>query len=174
MDISVNHPVEGGVYRGDGKQEALAAISQFLVFKLDSEEYGIDIRSVQEIRYYETPTHLVNTPVYVRGVVNLRGTIVPVLDLRVKFDLGKVSYDDSTLVIVINIGAGTVGLVVDGVSDVVALTPEQLCEAPDFCGVIDRDSVLALGSINGRMLILLDIEKFVSGTAVGLMRTQVH
>ena len=110
----------------------LNAIREFLAFKLGSEEYGIDILRVQEIRSYEQPTRMANAPAFLKGVINLRGVIVPIVDMRMKFNLDKVDYDGFTVVIVLNIGKQVVGMVVDGVSDVITLTPEQLRPVPDF------------------------------------------
>lgn len=134
-------------------------IREFLAFKLGQEEYGVDILRVQEIRSFEQPTRMVNAPEFILGVVNLRGVIVPVIDMRIKFRMDEVKYDSFTVVIVLNIGKQVVGMVVDAVSDVITLAPEQLRPVPEFSGAIDAGSVLAIGSIAERMLILLDIEK---------------
>ena len=109
----------------------VTSIQEFLSFKLASEEYGIDILRVQEIRSYEAPTRIANAPAFVKGVINLRGVIVPIIDMRLKFNLGEVNYDGFTVVIVLNIGRQVVGIVVDSVSDVITLTPEQLRPVPD-------------------------------------------
>ena len=110
---------------------APTALREFLAFKLGAEEYGIDILRVQEIRSYEEPTHIANAPAFVKGVVNLRGVIVPIVDMRLKFNLDTVNYDSFTVVIVLNIGSRVVGMVVDAVSDVITLTPEQLRPVPE-------------------------------------------
>ncbi len=152
--------------------DAPTPIREFLAFKLGDEEYGVDILRVQEIRSYEHPTHMVNTPQHILGVVNLRGVIVPIVDMRIKFDLPQVKYDGFTVVIVLNIDSKVVGMVVDAVSDVITLEPEQLRAAPDISGVIDSESVLALGTVNDRMLILLDIERVMGGAEMGLAARQ--
>lgn len=138
------------------------AIREFLAFKLGHEEYGIDILRVQEIRSFEQPTRMVNAPEFILGVVNLRGVIVPIIDMRIKFRMDEVKYDSFTVVIVLNIGRQVVGMVVDAVSDVITLAPEQLRPVPEFAGAIDAGSVLAIGSVGERMLILLAIEKVMS------------
>ena len=148
---------------------AALAIREFLAFKLGSEEYGINIQCVQEIRSYEEPTRMANMPPFIKGVVNLRGVIVPILDLRIKFQQATVNYDGFTVVIVLNIGRQVVGMVVDGVSDVLTLTPEQLRPAPEFSSTIGSDYLLAIGSVQNRMLILLDIEKLMSAPEMGLV-----
>jgi purine-binding chemotaxis protein CheW len=157
---AANHPV--------------VTIREFLAFKLGREEYGIDILRVQEIRSFEQPTRMVNAPDYILGVVNLRGVIVPIIDMRIKFGMDEVRYDSFTVVIVLNIGQQVVGMVVDGVSDVITLAPEQLRPVPEFSGAIDAGSVLAIGSVGERMLILLDIEKALggAGAVAGAMSVQ--
>lgn len=145
------------------------AIREFLTFKLGTEEYGINIQCVQEIRSYEEPTRMANMPPFIKGVVNLRGVIVPILDMRLKFNQAQVSYDAFTVVIVLNIGHQVVGMVVDGVSDVLTLTPEQLRPAPEFSSTIGSDYLMAIGSVGERMLMLLDIEKLMTGAEMGLV-----
>ena len=145
------------------------AISEFLAFKLGNEEYGIDILRVQEIRSFERPTRMANAPEHILGVVNLRGVIVPVVDMRIKFKLSPVNYDSFTVVIVLNIGTRVVGMVVDGVSDVITLSPAQLRPVPDFSSAIGSDHLLAIGSLEDRMLILIDIEKLMSSADLGLV-----
>jgi purine-binding chemotaxis protein CheW len=141
---------------------------EYLTFRLDQEEYGIDILKVQEIRGYEPPTRVANAPSFIKGVVNLRGTIVPIVDMRLKFNCAKAEYDSFTVVIVLNLRNRIVGIVVDSVSDVMELPPESLKAAPDIDSVIDSGSVLGLGSLGDRMLILLDIERLMSAPDMGL------
>lgn len=149
--------------------EATAAgAREYLTFRLDQEEYGIDILKVQEIRGYEPPTRIANAPSFIKGVVNLRGTIVPIVDMRLKFNCSKAEYDSFTVVIVLNLRSRIVGIVVDSVSDVMELPADSLKAAPDIDSVIDGDSVLGLGSLGDRMLILLDIEKLMAGADMGL------
>lgn len=150
------------------------AIREFLAFKLGDEEYGIDILRVQEIRSFERPTRMANAPAYILGVVNLRGVIVPIVDMRIKFNLSEVNYDTFTVVIVLNIGKQVVCMVVDGVSDVITLTPEQLRLVPDFSSSIGSEHLLAIGSVGQRMLILLDIEKLMSSVEMGLVAQTTH
>ncbi len=148
--------------------EAATSIREFLAFKLGREEYGVDILRVQEIRSFEQPTRMANAPAFILGVVNLRGVIVPIVDMRIKFGMGEVKYDSFTVVIVLNIGKQVIGMVVDGVSDVMTFTPEQLRPVPEFSGAIDDNHVLAIGSVGDRMLILLDIERLMGSAALGL------
>jgi purine-binding chemotaxis protein CheW len=145
-----------------------AGAREYLTFRLDREEYGIDILKVQEIRGYEPPTRIANAPSFIKGVVNLRGTIVPIVDMRLKFNCAMAQYDSFTVVIILNLRQRIVGIVVDSVSDVMELAPENLRAAPDVDSVIDGDSVMGLGSLGDRMLILLDIEKLMSGEDMGL------
>ncbi|WP_066742647.1 chemotaxis protein CheW [Cupriavidus sp. D384] len=141
--------------RADGAGE------EFLAFRLGREEYGIDILKVQEIRGYEQVTQIANAPDYLKGVVNLRGTIVPIIDLRIKFNQAEISYDQYTVVIIVDIHERTTGIVVDGVSDVLTLTPSQIKPAPALSGGMATDYIRGLGSLEGRMLILTDIEKLM-------------
>ena len=145
------------------------SLREFLAFKLGAEEYGIDILRVQEIRSYEEPTRIANVSPFIKGVVNLRGVIVPIVDMRLKFNLEQANYDNFTVVIVLNIGNRVMGMVVDAVSDVITLTPEQLHPVPEFNSAIASDHLLAIGAIEQRMLILVDIEKLMTSPEMGLV-----
>jgi len=149
--------------------ESKGNICEYLTFRLDREEYGIDILKVQEIRGYEPPTRIANAPSFIKGVVNLRGTIVPIVDMRLKFNCANAQYDAFTVVIILNLHQRIVGIVVDSVSDVMGLIPDQMRGAPDIESIIDSDSIIGLGSLGERMLILLDIEKLMSGLDMGLV-----
>ncbi|NRR29756.1 chemotaxis protein CheW [Oxalobacteraceae bacterium] len=144
---------------------------EYLAFTLGSEEYGIDILKVQEIRGYETVTRIANAPEFIKGVINLRGIIIPVVDMRIKFNLGTPVYDQFTVVIILNIGGRIVGMVVDSVSDVTTLTPEQVKPAPEMGTAFSTDYMIGLGTIDERMLILVDIDKLMSSSEMGLMET---
>jgi len=147
---------------------------EFLTFTLGKEEYGIEILKVQEIRSYEQVTTIANAPEFIKGVVNLRGVIVPVVDMRIKFNLGKAEYDQFTVVIILNVAGRVVGMVVDGVSDVISLGPEQIRPAPDFSSCFDTTYITGLGTIDSRMLILMDIEKLMGSTDMGLIEHSVN
>ncbi|MDO9093526.1 MAG: chemotaxis protein CheW [Rubrivivax sp.] len=151
--------------------KALAAPREVLTLRLGGEEYGIDILRVQEIRSYEQPTRLAGAPPHVLGVTNLRGVIVPIVDLRCRFGL-DVACGSDTVTVVLAVGGRTVGAVVDAVSDVVALTPAQIKPAPAFSGVIDAGHITGIATLGdgerARMLILLDIEQLMSGADMGL------
>lgn len=149
--------------------ESNTKVCEYLTFRLDREEYGIDILKVQEIRGYEPPTRIANAPPFIKGVVNLRGTIVPIVDMRLKFNCANAQYDAFTVVIILNLHHRIVGIVVDSVSDVMGLVPEQMRAAPDIDSIIDSDAIIGLGSLDDRMLILLDIEKLMSGLEMGLV-----
>lgn len=146
-----------------------AGAREYLTFRLDQEEYGIDILKVQEIRGYEPPTRVADAPNFIKGVVNLRGTIVPIVDMRLKFNCANAEYNAFTVVIVLNLRNRIVGIVVDSVSDVMELPPENLRPAPDLDSGIDGGAVLGLGSLGDRMLILLDIERLMSASDMGLV-----
>ncbi|MBR7745417.1 chemotaxis protein CheW [Undibacterium baiyunense] len=142
---------------------------EFLAFTLGNEEYGIDILKVQEIRGYEAVTRIANAPDFLKGVINLRGIIVPIVDMRIKFNLGEPTYDQLTVVIILNIGVRVVGMVVDSVSDVMTLLPEQVRPAPEMNTTFNSDFLIGLGTLEERMLILVDIEKLMSSPEMGLM-----
>ncbi len=135
---------------------------EFLVFSLGDEEYAIDILKVQEIRGYENVTRIANAPDFIKGVTNLRGVIVPIVDLRIKFHLDNVEYGGQTVVIVVNVADRIVGIVVDGVSDVMTLTPDQIKPAPEFGVTLSSDFLSGLGSLDDRMLVLVDIDKLLT------------
>ncbi|MGM8848904.1 chemotaxis protein CheW [Salinicola sp. V024] len=139
-----------------------AASREYLVFSLGEEEYAVDILKVQEIRGYENVTRIANVPDFIKGVTNLRGVIVPIIDLRLKFHLDKVEYDGQTVVIVVNVDDRIVGIVVDGVSDVMSLAPDQIKPAPEFGVTLSSDYLSGIGSLEDRMLVLVDIEKLLT------------
>jgi purine-binding chemotaxis protein CheW len=160
---------EGGqIARQDaGRTAALAAAGEYLTYRLGSEDYGVDIQKVQEIRSYEPPTRIPGAPECVKGVVNLRGTIVPIVDMRIKFNLGA-DYNEFTVAIILNVADRVVGMVVDSVSDVIQLAGEQIRPAPDFSSTFDTKYIIGLGALEERMLILVDIEKLMSGQDMAL------
>ena len=146
---------------------------EFLTFTLGAEEYGMDILKVQEIRGYDAVTAIANTPSFIKGVINLRGIIVPIVDLRIKFNLGTVTYNELTVVIILNLSTRVVGVVVDSVSDVLTLTHEQIKAAPSLSTSLDTRYIMGLGTIDQRMLILVDIEKLMSSRDMELMHAVV-
>jgi purine-binding chemotaxis protein CheW len=143
--------------------------NEFLAFTLGKEEYGIDILKVQEIRGYEAVTRIANAPEFVKGVVNLRGIIVPIVDMRIKFNLGEPTYDQFTVVIILNISGRVMGMVVDSVSDVITLLAEQIKPAPEMGTAFNTDYLIGLGTLDERMLILIDIDKLMSSSEMGLI-----
>lgn len=146
-----------------------SAAGEYLTFVLGQEEYGLEILKVQEIRGYDAVTKIANTPDFIKGVINLRGTIVPIVDLRLKFHLGLVEYNEFTVVIILNLGGRVVGIVVDGVSDVIALQESQIRSVPELVSSIDTRYILGLGSVDERMLILVDIERLMSSQEMALL-----
>ncbi|SFC49755.1 purine-binding chemotaxis protein CheW [Polaromonas sp. OV174] len=146
-----------------------ASALEFLAFTLGQEEYGIDIQKVQELRGYDAVTRIANAPEHLKGVVNLRGIIVPIIDMRIKFKLGTPTYDPFTVVIILNIASRVMGMVVDSVSDVITLSPDQVKPAPEMGTVLDTDYLIGLGTIDERMLILMDIDKLMSSSELGLI-----
>jgi purine-binding chemotaxis protein CheW len=144
---------------------------ELLTFTLGSEEYGIDILKVQEIRGYDAVTTIANAPEFIKGVINLRGIIVPIVDMRIKFHLGNVTYNNLTVVIILNVANRVLGMVVDGVSDVIALTSDQLKAAPEFSGAMDTQYITGLGTVDERMIIVVDIEKLMSSRDMELIES---
>ena len=144
-------------------------VHEFLTFTLGAEEFGVDILKVQEIRGYDTVTHIPDTPDFVKGVINLRGTIVPVIDMRVKFGLTDVSYNDFTVMIILNVGQRVVGMVVDGVSDVLGLTAQEIRPPPELGRTVDTEFLSGVGALDKRMLILVDIEKLIGSAEMALV-----
>lgn len=135
---------------------------EFLSFTLGDEHYGVDILKVQEIRGYDAVTRLPDAPEYIKGVINLRGTIVPVIDLRLKLRLKEARYDAFTVMIVLNVEDRVVGIVVDSVSDVIPLSQEQIRPTPEFGASVDTRFISGIGTVDDRMLILLDIETLIN------------
>jgi purine-binding chemotaxis protein CheW len=150
---------------------------EFLTFRLGAEEYGIDILRVQEIRSYEQPTRIANAPMFIKGVVNLRGVIVPIIDLRLKLACENVEYNSFTVVVVLNVKGRVVGAVVDSVSDVLQLGKDQIKPAPAMNSSVDASFITGIGAIktgqgddtSERMLILMDIEGLMSAADLGLV-----
>jgi len=153
---------------------AAGQANEFLTFRLGTEEYGIEILKVQEIRSYETPTTIANSPSFIKGVVNLRGTIVPIVDMRIKFNVGSAEYNAFTVVIILNVAGRVVGMVVDSVSDVITLAGEQIRPSPDFSASFDTQYITGLGTVEQRMLILIDIEKLMMSADMALVDGAVH
>ncbi len=146
---------------------------EYLAFTLGDEEYGIDILAVREIRSYEAVTKIANSPEFIKGVINLRGEIVPVIDMRIKFNLDSVLYNEFTVVIVLNVCDQVVGMVVDGVSDVIALTPEMIHPAPTFGSTSATRYITGLGTVDGRMIILVDIERLMSSNEMEMIASTI-
>ncbi|MBL8287562.1 MAG: chemotaxis protein CheW [Rubrivivax sp.] len=150
-----------------------AQAGEFLTFRLGAEEYGIDILRVQEIRSYEQPTRIANVPSFIKGVVNLRGVIVPIVDLRLKLGCESAEYNTFTVVVVLNVRGRVVGAVVDSVSDVLELHKEQIKPAPQLHSSVDASFITGIGTVRSgeaeRMLILMDIEALMSSADMGLV-----
>jgi purine-binding chemotaxis protein CheW len=145
--------------------------SQYLTFTLGEEEYGVEILKVQEIKGYSAITPIPNTPAYVKGVVNLRGTIIPIVDLRAKLGMPTAAYNQFTVIIVVRVGAKTVGVVVDTVSDVMNIPAKDIQATPDFGAQVDARFVSGLAKTGDRLVVLLDIDKVLSGDGALLAST---
>ena len=164
------HKNTNNAFRSDeAATKSVADGGQYLTLRLGSEEYAIDILRVQEIRSYEEPTRMVNAPSFIKGVINLRGVIVPIVDLRLKLNISKVEYDDFTVVIILIVRGTVIGAVVDAVSDVVTLTSQSIKAAPQFDTAIDARFITGLANVGDRMLIVMNMEALLSTAEMGMM-----
>jgi purine-binding chemotaxis protein CheW len=160
--------MENVATKADAKSGPSTDVEQFLTFQLVGQRYGVEILQVQEIKGWEKPTRLPHAPVYVQGVINLRGAVVPILDLRKRFGLGEAEYGRTTVVIVVKVdtprGELTAGMVVDGVCEVCNISAQELRAPPEMAAAIDTDFVRGLAMVDDKMLILLDVARLVSNT----------
>jgi purine-binding chemotaxis protein CheW len=150
---------------------AAADTQQFLTFKLAGEEYGVGILSVQEIRGWSAVTAIPHSPAWLLGVINLRGAVVPIIDLRIKFNFAKAEYNEFTVVIILNVGARVVGVVVDGVSDVITLGADQIKPAPSLGNNADTSHIIGFGTLDDRMRILMDVERLMASADLGSIKS---
>jgi len=141
---------------------APAGTDEFLTFRLGEEEYGIDILKVREIRRYDAVTRVASAPAFIKGVINLRGTIVPIVDLRIMLGIGKAEYDEFTVVVVVDIAGRMIGVVVDTVSDVLALSKDMIHPATKIRESLSAEYLSGVGSYDGRTIVLVDIEKLLA------------
>ena len=153
-------------------QDQNTGTSQLLTFILGSEEYGVDILNVQEIRNWEPATSIPNTPDYMLGVINLRGLIVPIIDLRNRFELERAEYGPLTVIVIVKLSgkpesSKTVGMVVDQVSDVYNISEEDIGELPDFDGIVCREFIKGVASVKDKMVIILDIDLLIDTGVLG-------
>ena len=151
------------------EKEEANRLQEFLTFTLGPEEYAIDILKVQEIRGYEQPTTIAHAPAFIKGVINLRGTIVPIVDMLIKFAVGIADYTPFTVVIILNIKNRVVGIVVDSVSDVTTMASNQIRPAPEFASTVDTKYIQGLGTLDERMLIVIDIEQLMLSAEMSLL-----
>jgi purine-binding chemotaxis protein CheW len=153
QDALSNHDQSGG-FNSDGRQ--------YLTFALGEEEYGVEILKVQEIKGYTPATPVPNTPEYIKGVMNLRGTIIPVVDLRAKLALNETEYNQFTVIIVVTVGTKVVGLIVDSVSDVLNIRNSDVQKPPDFGSTVNTDSISGMAKAGEKIVMLLDIDKVLN------------
>ena len=165
---TTQNPSSHASMAGSPATQSVADGGQYLTLRLGVEEYAIDILRVQEIRSYEEPTRMVNAPTFIKGVINLRGVIVPIMDLRLKLNIDKVEYDEFTVVIILNVRGTVIGAVVDAVSDVVTLTSQSIKAAPQFDAAIDARFITGLANLGDRMLIVMNIEALMSNAEMGI------
>lgn len=149
--------------RGEEVNRRIDAKLEYLTFKLGEEEYGVDIQRIQELRSYDAVTKIANTPAHIKGIINLRGVIVPIVDMRIRFNpAAAATYDPLTVVVVLNVAGRVVGMVVDSVSDVQELPADAIKPAPEFGAAIDTRYVTGIGTLGDRMLILVDIDRLMA------------
>lgn len=162
--------MNGSIATASGAGDEIAtATGEYLTFVLGAEQYGLEILKVQEIRGYDAVTKIANAPEFIKGVINLRGKIVPIVDLRVKFSIGVAEYNEFTVVIILNLNGRVVGIVVDGVSDVMTLEQAQLREVPDLVASIGTQYIVGLATVGEQMLILVDIERLMTSADMQLI-----
>jgi len=166
--ITATHNKEG-IMQANEEKAADGKSRELLTFTLGKEEYGIDILRVQEIRGYDAVTTIANSPEFIKGVINLRGIIVPIVDMRIKFSLSNVTYNELTVVIILNVANRVMGIVVDGVSDVIALNADQIKAAPEFSSSLDMQYITGVGTVDERMIIVIDIEKLMTSRDMDLV-----
>lgn len=147
--------------RATDSMASAADNGQFLTFTLQNEEYGIEILKVQEIKGFSKITPIPNAPPFVRGVMNLRGTVVPIIDLRARFSMTEKDYDQFTCIIVVNVGTRVVGLVVDTVSDVLNIPNDAIADPPELASVGDSSCITGMGKLGERIVMLLDTGRLV-------------
>ncbi|MDV2077913.1 chemotaxis protein CheW [Marinobacter xestospongiae] len=155
--------------QGDGAQVTRTDVREYLTFSLGDEHYALDIMAVKEIRGYESVTRIANAPDFIKGVINLRGDIVPIVDLRIKFNVGEATYNEFTIVIVLQVHERMVGVVVDGVSDVIALSREERRPPPEFGVAFDSRFLVGLARVQEHMVILVNIEALITSNELGLV-----
>jgi len=147
---------------------------QFLTFRLGGEEYGVGILTVQEIRGWSSVTKVPHTPAWLLGVINLRGVVVPIIDLRIKFDFASAEYNETTVVIILTVATRVIGVVVDAVSDVITLGSQQIKPAPSLGNGAETHHIIGFGTLDERMRILMDVEKLMAGADMGLVDKAIH
>jgi purine-binding chemotaxis protein CheW len=155
-------------------ENAVGMQRQVLTFALGAEVYGVDILRLKEIRGWSPVTRLPHSPPAVLGVLNLRGVVVPIIDLRIKFNFASAEYNETTVVIILTVATRVVGVVVDGVSDVITLGSQQIKPAPSLGAGAQTGHIIGFGTLDERMRILMDVEKLMAGADMGLVDKAIH
>jgi len=155
---------------GDSSDELQSRLDQYLTFLLNGQEYAVDILQVQGIQGWSSCTALPNTPEFIRGVINLRGAIVPIFDLRMRFSMPLAEYNELTVVVVVKVTHGdtekTVGMVVDAVSEVYNISKKEMSPAPEFGSEVEAQYIKSIANLQDNLVILLDVEKLISESLV--------
>jgi len=172
LDIEISNPVNQSNITED-----LSGADQFLTFMLNGEEYGVDILRVQEIKGWDAVTTIPNTPEYIRGVMNLRGTIVPIIDMRIRFSLERMKYGPTTVVIVLRVEGESksrvMGIVVDGVSDVYNLQQTDIKSSPKFGSAVDTEFVKGITTVGEKLVVILDIDYMLNSSELEVIDGQM-
>ena len=135
---------------------------QYVTFTLDDEEYGVEVLKVQEIIGYQGFTRVPSVPSFVKGVINLRGLVVPIVDLRIKLSMQEKAYDNFTVILILEVRGKTIGAIVDAVSDVVNLKEDEVQATPDFASGVSVDFIAGMGRRGDKLIIMLDIDKVLN------------
>lgn len=162
--MSIEQSAAVSNYNGHGSDKEIKGnTAQFLTFAVEGAEYGVDIMKVREIKGWEETTRIPNSPEYMRGVINLRGVVIPIFDLRTRFSMGRTEATEKHVVIIIAIGSKTIGILVDAVSDILTVGSDEIKPAPSTSEIdIDEAYLEGLISIDKKMVVLLDVEHLFS------------
>jgi purine-binding chemotaxis protein CheW len=162
MELAIENKDYGLFDGASGNNQAIDKSVQFLTFAVDGEEYGVEIINVREVKSWHEATRLPNSPNHVLGVINLRGVVIPIYDLRIRFGLGKTQVSDLHVVIIMAVGDRILGVLVDGVSDIITINESQIKDAPNHDKInVDEKFVKGLIGINGKMVILLNMQELL-------------
>ena len=154
--------MEDQLEKNDVVENNIDELSQYVTFKIDKEMYGVEVLKVHEIVGITKITHVPNSMEFMKGVINLRGNVVPVIDIRLKFNMDPRDYDDTTVILIVELKDYLVGLVVDTVSDVISISSQEIQDTPHFSTNIDTDYIKGVGNKDDDLVIILDVNRILS------------